>query len=177
MKILEVCFKNLNSLRGRWKINFETPEYASTGIFAITGPTGSGKSTILDAICLALYGQTPRLAKVNKTENEVMSRGTFECYSEVVFESHNVKYRCQWEQHRANKRVSGELQPPRHQISYAVDGKIIESQITTTAKVVEEKTGMDFSRFIRSVLLPQGAFDNFLKSKGDAKSEILEQIT
>lgn len=177
MKILEVCFKNLNSLRGRWKINFETPEYASTGIFAITGPTGSGKSTILDAICLALYGQTPRLAKVNKTENEVMSRGTFECYSEVVFESNNVKYRCQWEQHRANKRVSGDLQPPHHQISYAVDGKIIESKITTTARVVEEKTGMDFNRFIRSVLLPQGAFDNFLKSENDEKSEILEQIT
>ncbi|MDB2613799.1 AAA family ATPase, partial [Chlamydiales bacterium] len=54
MKILKLQFKNLNSLYGEWVIDFSDPEYVSNGIFALTGPTGAGKSTILDAICLAL---------------------------------------------------------------------------------------------------------------------------
>ncbi len=66
MRILELRFKNLNSLAGEWRIDFTHPEYESSGIFAIVGPTGSGKTTILDAICLALYGQTPRLGKITK---------------------------------------------------------------------------------------------------------------
>ncbi|MCD6431010.1 MAG: AAA family ATPase, partial [Deltaproteobacteria bacterium] len=57
MKILNLRFKNLNSLSGEWAIDFTAPEYVGDGIFAITGPTGAGKSTILDAICLALYGR------------------------------------------------------------------------------------------------------------------------
>ena len=82
MKILELRFKNLNSLYGEWVIDFTDPEYVSNGIFALTGPTGAGKSTILDAICLALYGATPRLGKITKSGNEIMSRQTGECYAE-----------------------------------------------------------------------------------------------
>ena len=84
MKILELRFKNLNSLYGEWLIDFTDPEYVSNGIFALTGPTGAGKSTILDAICLALYGATPRLGKITKSGNEIMSRQTGECYAEVL---------------------------------------------------------------------------------------------
>ncbi len=67
MKILTLTFKNLNSLYGEWTIDFRHPEYVSNGIFALTGPTGAGKSTILDAITLALYGQTPRLGRITST--------------------------------------------------------------------------------------------------------------
>ena len=74
MRILQIRFKNLNSLVGEWEIDLTHPAYVSDGIFAITGPTGSGKTTILDAICLALYGRTPRLDRVNRSGNEVMSR-------------------------------------------------------------------------------------------------------
>ena len=74
MKILELRLKNLNSLYGEWLIDFTSPEYEAGGIFALTGPTGAGKSTILDAICLALYGATPRLGKITKGGNEIMSR-------------------------------------------------------------------------------------------------------
>ena len=87
MKILGVRFKNLNSLVGEWQIDFTHPAYASDGIFAITGPTGAGKTTIMDAICLALYGSTPRLDKVTKSGNEIMSRQTGECFAEVTFET------------------------------------------------------------------------------------------
>ncbi|MBO4793104.1 MAG: AAA family ATPase, partial [Deltaproteobacteria bacterium] len=74
MKILRIHFKNLNSLKGEWSIDLTHPMFDSGGIFLITGATGSGKSTILDAICLALYGRTPRLGKITKNANEILSR-------------------------------------------------------------------------------------------------------
>jgi exonuclease SbcC len=177
MKILELRFKNLNSLYGEWIIDFTDPEYVSNGIFALTGPTGAGKSTILDALCLALYGATPRLGKITKSSNEIMSRQTGECYAEVLFESTTGRYRCHWEQRRARKKAEGNLQDQEHHISDALTGKPIETKKSLTGAVIEEKTGMDFDRFTRSILLAQGGFDTFLKADTEQKSKILEQIT
>lgn len=177
MKILELRFKNLNSLYGEWVIDFTDPEYVSNGIFALTGPTGAGKSTILDAICLALYGATPRLGKITKSGNEIMSRQTGECYAEVLFESQAGRFRCHWEQRRARKKTEGNLQDQEHQIADADTGKPIETKKSLVGVVIEEKTGMDFDRFTRSILLAQGGFDTFLKADAEQKSKILEQIT
>lgn len=177
MKILELRFKNLNSLYGEWKIDFTSPEYVSNGIFALTGPTGAGKSTILDAICLALYGATPRLGKITKSANEIMSRQTGECYAEVLFESQAGRYRCHWEQRRARKKADGNLQDQEHQIVDEATEKPIETKKSLVGSVIEEKTGMDFDRFTRSILLAQGGFDTFLKADPEQKSKILEQIT
>jgi DNA repair protein SbcC/Rad50 len=177
MKILELRFKNLNSLYGEWVIDFTDPEYVSNGIFALTGPTGAGKSTILDAICLALYGATPRLGKITKSGNEIMSRQTGECYAEVLFESQAGRFRCHWEQRRARKKAEGSLQDQEHQIADADTGKPIETKKSLVGGVIEEKTGMDFDRFTRSILLAQGGFDTFLKADIEQKSKILEQIT
>ncbi len=177
MKILELRFKNLNSLYGEWVIDFTDPEYVSNGIFALTGPTGAGKSTILDAVCLALYGSTPRLGKITKSGNEIMSRQTGECYAEVLFESQAGRFRCHWEQRRARKKTEGNLQDQEHQIVDADTGKPIETKKSLVRGVIEEKTGMDFDRFTRSILLAQGGFDTFLKADVEQKSKILEQIT
>ncbi len=177
MKILELRFKNLNSLYGEWVIDFTDPEYVSNGIFALTGPTGAGKSTILDAICLALYGTTPRLGKITKSGNEIMSRQTGECYAEVLFESQAGRFRCHWEQRRARKKAEGNLQDQEHQIADADTGKPIETKKSLVGRVIEDKTGMDFDRFTRSILLAQGGFDTFLKADVEEKSKILEQIT
>ena len=178
MKILELRFKNLNSLYGEWVIDFTDPEYVSNGIFALTGPTGAGKSTILDAICLALYGATPRLGKITKSGNEILSRQTGECYAEVLFESQAGRFLCHWSQHRSRKKADGDLQTPKHEISEGTgEKKIIESQLRAVASTIEEKTGMDFDRFTRSILLAQGGFDTFLKADVEQKSKILEQIT
>lgn len=177
MKILELRFKNLNSLYGEWIIDFTDPEYMSNGIFALTGPTGSGKSTILDAICLSLYGATPRLGKITRSGNEIMSRQTGECYAEVVFESQAGRFLCHWEQRRARKKAAGNLQDQEHQIADADTGKPIETKKSLVSRVIEEKTGMDFDRFTRSILLAQGGFDTFLKANIEQKSKILEQIT
>ncbi len=177
MKILELRFKNLNSLYGEWKIDFTNPEYTGNGIFALTGPTGSGKSTILDAICLALYGNTPRLGDITKSSNEIMSRGTGECYAEVVFESKAGRFRCHWEQRRANKKPGAKLQDAEQSVSIDPSGEIIENKKSLIENVIVEKTGMDYDRFTRSILLSQGNFDEFLKANANEKSAILEQIT
>ncbi len=177
MKILQLRFKNLNSLNGEWLIDFTDPEYISDGIFAIIGPTGAGKSTILDAICLALYGRTPRLKGINKTANEIMSRQTGECFSEVCFETQSGKFRCHWSQHRARKKSNGKLADSKHEISDLDSGQILESKKRDVATVIEEKTGMDFDRFTRSILLAQGGFSAFLQASADERAPILEQIT
>ena len=113
MRILSIHIRNLNSLTGDWNVRLDGPEYEG-GIFAITGPTGAGKSTILDAVCLALYGSTPRLAKITKSGNEIMSRHTADCAAEVTFRTRAGTFTCSWSQARAGKKVSGNLQQPRH---------------------------------------------------------------
>ena len=177
MRILELRFKNLNSLYGEWIIDFTDANYLDNGIFALTGPTGAGKSTVLDAICLALYGATPRLSRISKSTNEIMSRQTGECYAEVMFESQAGRFRCHWEQRKARKNPDGKLQEQEHQVAEAITGKVIEVKKSLVLAVIEEKTGMDFDRFIRSMLLAQGGFDSFLKADTEQKSRILEQIT
>lgn len=177
MRILRVRFKNLNSLAGEWEIDLTHPAFASDGIFAITGPTGAGKTTILDAICLALYGRTPRLNKVTKSGNEIMSRQTGECFAEVTFETQTGRFRCHWSQHRARKKPDGELQAPKHEIANADTGEIFESKIRGVAGQIESATGMDFDRFTRSMLLAQGGFAAFLQAAPDERAPILEQIT
>ena len=177
MRILGVRFKNLNSLAGEWQVDFTHPDYSSDGIFAITGPTGAGKTTIMDAICLGLYGRTPRLDKVTKSSNEIMSRQAGECFAEVTFETQKGRYRCHWSQHRARKRPDGELQQAKHEIADADSGSVLETRITQVGEFIESATGMDFERFTRSMLLAQGGFAAFLQAPPDERAPILEQIT
>ncbi|MEZ0149670.1 MAG: AAA family ATPase [Candidatus Reddybacter sp.] len=177
MRILQLRFKNLNSLLGEWQIDLTDPAFGNDGIFAITGPTGAGKSTILDAICLALYGRTPRLSKITKSSNEIMSRHSGECFAEITFETPTGQFRCHWSQHRARKKASGDLQSPKHEISDALSGQIIEAKIRNVAQRIEAITGMDFERFTLSMLLAQGSFAAFLQAAPDQRAPILEQIT
>jgi len=146
MRILKLRFKNLNSLAGEWSIDFTHPAYVSPGIFAITGPTGSGKTTILDAICLALYGQTPRLKTISKSTNEIMTRNAAECFAEVEFESQVGRFVCHWSQRRAHKKPEGELQPPKHEIADQASGKVLENKLQRGAERVIQTTGLDFTQ-------------------------------
>lgn len=179
MRILKLRFKNLNSLNGEWSIDFTDPAYTQGSIFAITGPTGSGKTTILDAISLALYGKTPRLHDITKSTNEIITRHTAECFAEVEFETTHGQFRCHWGQQRAHGKSTGELQQPKHEISDAKTRKLLTP--TTKRRDVLEKiievTGLDFDQFTRSILLAQGGFAAFLTAKPDERSPILEQIT
>lgn len=177
MRILRVRFKNLNSLAGEWSIDFSHPAYAAEGIAAITGPTGAGKSTILDAICLALYGRTPRLNNINQTANEILSRKTGECFAEVLFETQAGRFNCHWSQRRARGSAEGKLQAQKHELANARTGEMLASKVKEVEACVIEITGMSFERFIRTMFLAQGNFAAFLLASPDERAPILEQIT
>ena len=177
MRIEHIRLHNLNSLAGTWEINLTAPAYRDDNLYAITGPTGAGKTTILDAICLALYGRTPRLARINKNTNDIMSRHTGTCFAEATIAVHDRRYRCYWSQHRARRRADGELQNPKHEIADATSGQLLASSLKTTAATIEQLTGMDYSRFTRAMLLAQGEFAAYLQATPDERAPLLEQIT
>ncbi|GIC75769.1 AAA family ATPase [Moritella sp. F3] len=176
MKIKRLSFKNINSLKGEWQLNFDQEPFLSNGLFAITGPTGAGKTTILDAICLALYHETPRLA-ISKSQNEIMTRNTAECAAEVEFEVQGKGYRASWSQRRAKNSAQGNLQEMKVELAEVVSGDILASQVKLKKQLVAEITGLDFSRFRKSMLLSQGEFAAFLNAPANDRAELLEELT
>jgi len=177
VKINSLRFKNINSLQGEWKIDFTQPPFSDNGLFAITGPTGAGKTTILDAICLALYHQTPRLGGINKSSNELMTRGTSNCLAEVEFEVKGRGYRAFWSQRRSRNKVDGNLQDSIVELVQIDDGKILASQVKKMAALIEDITGLDFPRFTKSMMLSQGQFAAFLNAEPKERAELLEELT
>jgi len=177
MKILSLQFKNLNSLKGEWKIDFTQSPFVDNGLFAITGPTGAGKTTLLDAICLALYHQTPRLGQISASTNEIMTRGTAECSAEVQFEVKGKAYRAHWSMRRSRGKADGNLQQADVELAEVASGSVLATQIKQKNETIERITGLDFSRFTKSMLLSQGEFAAFLNAREAERAELLEELT
>jgi DNA repair protein SbcC/Rad50 len=177
MKIRKVSIHNLNSLRLRATIDFSAPPLADAGLFAITGDTGAGKTTVLDAITLALYGRVHR----NKDVKEVMSFGAVESLAEVEFESGGQIYRSKWSIWRARRKEDGQILGPEREVSrynpQTGEFDILAQKKSDTDPLIEQITGLDYDRFSRSVLLSQGDFAAFLRAGEKERSELLERIT
>lgn len=181
MKILSLTFYNINSLKVNDKgkpicIRFDASPLKDAGLFAITGPTGSGKSSLLDAITIALYARVPRHPKRNP--EELMTKYTNECMSEVEFEAKGKIYRAKWLLRRAQK--SGNTQPTvmeLYELPPDSEPQMLESGVNNVPDKVREVCGLSYEQFTRSVLLAQGEFAAFLKAKENDRAELLEQIT
>jgi len=176
MRILEISLKNLCSL-GEVTLSYDKNPLNGVGLIGILGETGSGKSTILDAITLALYNKVARDAK----PDQMLSHGTGSSMAQVVFEQGGHKYMSKWSQHRAGNNPEGNLQAVQMELSRwnseSSGYQIIAEKIKEVTKQVTEITGLDEQRFLKSVMLAQGDFDKFLKADSNERSALLEKIT
>ena len=177
MRILTLRLKNLNALKGEWKIDFTQSPFIDNGLFAITGPTGAGKTTLLDAICLALYHQTPRLGPISTSNNDIMTRGTAECLAEVEFDIKGKAYRAFWSMRRARGKVDGNLQSADVELAEVESGKVLATQVRPKSEEIEKLTGLNFARFTKSMMLSQGDFAAFLNANEADRAELLEELT
>lgn len=177
MRIRKVAIKNINSLRIETVINFLEPPLSDAGLFAIVGDTGAGKTTILDAITLGLYGTVAREAK----SEEVLSYGATDAYAEVTFDIHGDVYLSKWSVRRARGKVDGTIQTPKRELSKwnpeKEEFEILAEKILEVNQLVESISGLDYVRFSKSVYLSQGEFAAFLKASEKDRSELLERIT
>lgn len=182
MKILSVSICNLNSLRGAHFVDLEAAPLKNSGLFLISGKTGAGKTTILDAITLAIYGQVARNPKKG-SHPEVLTHGEKECYAEVTFRVFGQEYRARWthEKKLVNARKGNEnyyRDEVRRSISL-IDGTILASAKETdvSKKIDEILQGLSLEQFLRSIMLAQGEFAQLLKEDKTKRGEILERIT
>jgi len=176
MKILKIALKNLNSLKLDTVIDFTENPLRDAGLFSIVGDTGAGKTTILDALTLGLYGRIHR----NKMEGEVLSYGATEGHAEVEFLVKEEVYRGKWVIWRSNKKVEGKINSKRELAKWNKEKEIFEILATKIREIneqIETITGLDYERFSKSVMLSQGDFAAFLKAGDKDRSNLLERIT
>ncbi|MCE6957853.1 AAA family ATPase [Cereibacter sphaeroides] len=193
MQILVIRGANLASLSDSFEIDLTSEPLRSAGLFAITGETGAGKSTILDAMCLALYGSCPRLASVGVTDDlpdmagdtirsndprAILRRGAPWGFAEVEFLAPDGEtYRAKWTARRSRNKADGRLQNVERSLERVRDGVLLESQITAVKDRVTELSRLSYEEFRRTVLLAQGDFDAFLRANTSDRAALLEKVT
>lgn len=193
MRILAIRGQNLASLAGTFAIDFTTEPLASSGIFAITGPTGAGKSTLLDAVCLALFNEIPRLkaapasGRVGESEDNglslrdpraILRHGAGEGHAEVDFAMPGgATYRARWSVKRARGRADGRLQNHDHAFERLDTGERMGGTRTETLAAIRAVIGLTPEQFGRAVLLAQGDFEAFIRADSNERALLLERLT
>ncbi|MBK8699511.1 MAG: AAA family ATPase [Saprospiraceae bacterium] len=178
MKILTLRFKNIHSLKGEHLIDFTAAPLRDSGLLLISGPTGAGKSTILDVITLALYNQVPRLDTISKTsvatQNSIMTHHTREAYAVVEYESNGIQYRSKWS---IEKNRNDNLNDYHMEIGILGENRFLDLKKSEVPAMNAQIIGLSYAQFVKSILLSQGEFAQFLKSNHDERSALLEKIT
>lgn len=193
MRILRIGGKNLASLAHEFSVDFEQEPLASSGLFAISGPTGAGKSTLLDSLCLALYDATPRLLKAMRSSmvpdvgaetvstqdtRNLLRRGASDAYAEVDFVGGDqARYRARWAVRRSRNRAEGALQPTTMSLHTLPELVPVGNTKTEVKAEIEKRIGLSFEQFTRAVLLAQNEFATFLKADDSERGELLETLT
>ncbi|PEQ12379.1 hypothetical protein B2G71_12880 [Novosphingobium sp. PC22D] len=195
MRILAIRGSNLASLAGDFAVDFEAEPLASSGIFAITGPTGAGKSTLLDALCLALFAEIPRLrsaptgSQVGSDGGDgdgtsardprlILRHGAGEGHAEVDFRMPDgASYRARWEVRRARGRADGRLQNSSHAFERLDTQERMGGTRTETKQAIVEVIGLSSDQFTRAVLLAQGEFEAFIRADANERALLLEKLT
>lgn len=170
MRPVSLAFSGLNSYREKQTIDFSA--LSAYGIFGIFGPTGSGKSSILDAITLALYGEVERAAHDTKG---IINLEEKQCLVDFTFLLGDKKYCAQ----RVLERKKDDLFSANTKSCrlYIVDEeKVLADKAKEMTAKIEELLGMDFARFTQTVILPQGKFDRFLRLPPTERANMMEDI-
>ena len=185
MKILRIRFKNINSFYGEHPcIDFTTNPLAISGLFIISGPTGAGKSTLLDVITLALYNEIPRFGSISKTEIEKLGsivnlkaaeEPKVEAYAEVEYEVRGGQFRSRWS---ISKNRNDKWNNYQMEIAELPSGNLLDIKgLSQFPKKNEELIGLTYQQFVKSIVLAQGSFAEFLRAKAHDRSKLLEDIT
>ena len=178
MKICKVKFKNIHSLKGEHEIDFENGVLGEAGLFVITGATGTGKSSILDVITLALFNRIPRIdspitESIIEKEGVILTKNAPDCFAEVEYEVKGIKYRSSWSIRRTR---TGSLDSRKQDLTNVETNTIIVSGVKVVKKN-EEIIGLNFDQFVQSMILAQGQFSKLLLANKDDRNLILEKIT
>lgn len=188
MKIEKILIENINSIE-KAEISFIEGTLANEPLFLITGETGSGKSTILDAITLALYDKSPRYENTKnkeKTENglsnmqsttNALRKGTSDGKAELWFTIGNEKYIAAWQMHRTRNGKYDMTNRRKLEVVKGEEKIVLETKIDAVNQQVAELVGLTYDQFVRSVMLAQGQFNTFLTSEKSKQTEILEMLT
>lgn len=173
MRLIRLKIRNIASLKGEHEIDFQ--EIQKEGpLFAITGETGSGKSTILNCIGLALYGQ---IYKKNVTQPDAVTLGEKDGSIELIFQVKGKYYLADW-RIRVRKQNGEPYSTPQSAVRnlYTIEGTDFSSPKNIANTNATELLNLDFDQFCKCIILNQGEFARFLTSSFNDRKDILEKL-
>lgn len=165
LRPLRLQIEGFTAFRQRQEIDFSELE-----LFAITGPTGAGKTSLLDALVLALYGDVPRVGARNVSQ--LISHGRQDARVMLEFAVEGERYRVS---RRLHRRRAAEARLERHQGGGWRDAAA-RSGVRAVEQEIQRLVKLDFDAFCKTVLLPQGEFARFLRGEPRERRETLKAL-